>query len=151
MTGGPAESSRIRQGIPWNRSMRRVFWAIPLLLCGWLWCTPSGQQQIPNMTNQQRRQPLGGFGDEDAVFAARQIRALNADRQKSMVSDSEKLLKLAKELNEEIALGNGEALSAAQVRKLAEIEKLAHNVKQKMSFSVAGGPAFHDIMIQPSP
>src|SRR5580692_5763722 len=87
MTGVPAESSRIRQGIPWNRSMRRVFWAIPLFLCGWLWCTPSGQQQIPNMTNQQRRQPLGGFGDEDAVFAARQIRALNADRQKSMVSD----------------------------------------------------------------
>jgi hypothetical protein len=151
MTGVPADSSRIRQGIPWNRSMRRVLWSFPLFLCGWLWCTASGQQQIPNMTNQQRRQPLGGFGDEDAVFAARQIRALNADRQKSMVSDTEKLLRLAKELNEEIARGNGEALSAAQVRKLAEIEKLAHNVKQKMSFSIAGGPAFHDIMIQPSP
>jgi hypothetical protein len=131
--------------------MRKVLWAIPLFLCGWLWCTPSGQQQIPNMTGQQQRQPFGGFGDEDAVFAVRQIRALNADRQRSMVSDTEKLLKLAKELNEEIADQNGEALNAAQVRKLAEIEKLAHNVKQKMSFSIAGGPSFHDIIVQPSP
>jgi hypothetical protein len=151
MTGVPADTSRIRQGIAWNRSMRKALWAIPLFLCGWLWCTPSGQQQIPNMTGKQQREPFGGFGDQDGVFAVRQIRALNADRQKSMVSDTEKLLKLAKELNEEIADGNGEALSAVQVRKLAEIEKLAHNVKQKMSFSIAGGPAFHDIIVQPSP
>lgn len=70
MTGVPADTSRIRQGIAWNRSMRKALWAIPLFLCGWLWCTPSGQQQIPNMTGKQQREPFGGFGDQDGVRGA---------------------------------------------------------------------------------
>ncbi len=66
----------------------------------------------------------------------KRLRALNAERQKSMVSDTNKLLKLADELNAEISSTNSESLTRAQLHKLGEIEKLAHGVKDKMSTSV---------------
>jgi hypothetical protein len=66
------------------------------------------------------------------------LQALNADRQKSMVSDANKLLRLVDELNSEIARNNPDSLSAAQLRKVAEIEKLAHKVRDEMSTSVRG-------------
>jgi hypothetical protein len=74
----------------------------------------------------------------DSLQDEKRLRALNMARQKSMVSDSDKLLRLATELNSEIAAGNGGALNLEQLRKVAEIEKLAHNVKEKMSTSVRG-------------
>ena len=70
------------------------------------------------------------------------LRSQNAERQKSLVSDTNKLLRLTNELNAEIARTSPEALSDAELRKLAEIEKLAHSVKEKMSTSVRGTPAY---------
>ena len=70
------------------------------------------------------------------------LRSQNADRQKSLVSDTNKLLRLTNELNAEIARTSPDALSDDELRKLAEIEKLAHSVKEKMSTSVRGTPAF---------
>jgi hypothetical protein len=70
------------------------------------------------------------------------LRALNAARQKSLVSDTNKLLRLVNELNVEIARANTGSLTATQLHKVAEIEKLAHNVKDRMSTSVRGTPAF---------
>lgn len=72
----------------------------------------------------------------------RVLRALNADRQKSLVSDTNKLLKLVNELDAEIAKSNEDSLTDEQRHKVAEIEKLAHNVKEKMSTSVRGTPPF---------
>ena len=46
------------------------------------------------------------------------------------------------ELNAEIARSNPDSLDPNQIRKVAEIEKLAHNVKDKMSTSVRGTPPF---------
>jgi len=66
----------------------------------------------------------------------RQLRALNADRQKSMVADTNKLLKLVTELNAEINSSHADTLTANQIYRLNEIEKLAHNVKEKMGTSV---------------
>jgi hypothetical protein len=59
-----------------------------------------------------------------------------------MVSDTNKLLRLVNELNSEIAHTSPDLLTPSQLRKVAEIEKLAHNVKDKMSTSVRGLPAF---------
>jgi hypothetical protein len=59
--------------------------------------------------------------------------AFNADRQKAMVSDTNKLLRLVNELNAEIASKDADSLSPGQLRKVAEIEKLARSVKEKMS------------------
>jgi hypothetical protein len=75
------------------------------------------------------------------------LNALNADRQKSMVSDTDKLLHLVNELNAEIVSKSPDALSPNQLRKIAEIEKLAHSVREKMSYSVRGTAPYH----QPPP
>jgi len=66
-----------------------------------------------------------------------------------MVSDTEKLLKLAQELNAEIGSDDHSALTPIQVRKAADIEKLAHSVKQKMSTSFMAGPEFRGPLISP--
>jgi hypothetical protein len=79
-------------------------------------------------------------GDDNPVMVERRLLALNAQRQKQMVADTDKLLKLAKELNEEVAARNGGALTSEELRKIAEIEKLAHNVKERMANGV-GQPA----------
>ncbi len=89
--------------------------------------------------------PLTQFPDQDAAFAERRLRALNAERQKQMVSDAAKLLKLASELNAEVSSGNFDSLTLAQLHKVAEIEKLARSVREKMSFSVGDEPIFRDV------
>jgi len=66
----------------------------------------------------------------------RRLRALNAERQKRVVSDAKKLLKLTTELNSEISSATWDSLTPAQLRKLAEIEKVARDLKQNMSASV---------------
>jgi len=50
-----------------------------------------------------------------------------------MISDSDKLLKLARELNEEVAKENTGTLTLDELHKIAEIEKLARNVRQRMT------------------
>jgi len=63
----------------------------------------------------------------------RRIKALNIERQKALVSDTDDLLKLTKQLNEEVARDRSTSLSPDQVRTLARIEKLAKSVREKMS------------------
>jgi hypothetical protein len=62
----------------------------------------------------------------------RRLLALMVARRKRVVSDSNKLLKLTMELNAEVARTNPDALSPAQLHKLAAIEKLAHDLKDKL-------------------
>lgn len=69
----------------------------------------------------------------DPIAAERRQRALDIERQKQMVADAGKLLKLAKELNDEIAAANTGTLTPGQLRKIAEIEKLARSVKDRMT------------------
>jgi hypothetical protein len=66
----------------------------------------------------------------------KRLRLLNDARQKALVSDTNKLLKLATELHAEIGDASPGALTMAQLRKLGEIEKLAHSVKSKMGAPV---------------
>jgi hypothetical protein len=71
--------------------------------------------------------------DTDPVMAERRMRALNVQRQKQIVSDADKLLKLARELNEELAAQNTGTFTPDELHKIAEIEKLARNVRQRMT------------------
>jgi hypothetical protein len=89
-----------------------------------------------------------GFGNE-ATPDQKRLRMLNAERQKSIVSDTEKLLKLARELNDEIAAADSSSMTDAQLRKLAEIAKLAKDVKEKMSFSTGGYPGLTPSLANP--
>jgi len=81
-------------------------------------------------------------GPGDPLWQEKQLRILNADRQKELVADANKLLKLARELDAEIGSTNPDSLTPEQLRRIAEIEKLAHSVKEKMSTSVRGMPMF---------
>jgi hypothetical protein len=137
---------------------KRIRFAAGISLCGLfvagflLLIRLSGQQQptisnqptIPNLSNKPNRNPFENMPDADPGMADRQMRALNVMRQKSMVSDTEKLLKLAQELNKDIEASNMTALTPVELRKLSDIEKLARNVKQKMSISYSGAPSFNE-------
>jgi hypothetical protein len=77
----------------------------------------------------------------DPAMEAKRLNALNAERQKNMVADTDKLVKLAAELNEEVNGKDLGQLTADQLRKVAEIEKLAHSIREKMSTSVRPPPS----------
>jgi hypothetical protein len=82
--------------------------------------------------------PLSSLDDYNPVISEKRRHQMNIDRQKSMVADSDRLLKLAAELNDEIAHSNPIALTPTQIHKVAEIEKLAHRIKDKMAMSGFG-------------
>jgi hypothetical protein len=106
---------------------------------------PSPRVQYPS------RSGFGNGPDLDPVTEAKRMRALNADRHKSVVSDTEKLVKLARQLDAEVASNATDGLTAEEVQKLAAIEKLAHNVKSKMAQSFGGGPEFRPPLIETRP
>ncbi len=86
---------------------------------------------------QQAPSPFGPFDQQPiSPEAQRRMNMINNARQKSLVADSDKLLALATELSREIAKSNSGELSPEQIRKVAAIEKLAHNVRDKMVMPV---------------
>jgi HAMP domain-containing protein len=68
----------------------------------------------------------------DDSAEVRQAKLLRVQRQKQLISDSDKLLKLATDLNQQIDNTPAETLSADSVKKAAEIEKLAHSLRQRL-------------------
>lgn len=80
-----------------------------------------------------------------AEMQVKRIRALNADRQKLLISDTVKLVKLTADLNAQINSTHPQSLTDDQLRMVAEIEKLAHDIREKMSSPVnvapLGGPS----------
>ena len=68
----------------------------------------------------------------NARMAEQQVRSRNSDRQKRLVSDTDKLLTLTKQLKEDVQ-GTDKQLQPGDVQKRAEeIEKLAKSVKDRM-------------------
>jgi hypothetical protein len=68
----------------------------------------------------------------DDSAEVRQAKLLRVQRQKQLISDSDKLLKLATDLKQQIDNTPAEKLSADSVKKAAEIEKLAHSLRQRL-------------------
>jgi hypothetical protein len=97
---------------------------------------PLAQPVNPNASGLDDR------SEPDPADAARRIRALNNMRQKALVSDTNKLLKLASEFEAEIHIANSDSLTQEQLHKLATIEKLARSIKEKMSIPVAELPSY---------
>ena len=120
------------------------------LVCGLvcaLMCVLPGRAQSSGGSNGGQGQGMGDMhphpnlsslssDDADPAIVERRIRAINIDRQKQIVADTDKLLKLARELNEEVAKANTGTLTMDELHKIADIEKLAHNVRQRMTESV---------------
>jgi hypothetical protein len=93
--------------------------------------------------------PTASTDDEDPVDQQRQLRQLNVALHKSMVSDTDKLLKLVTDLNAELSTANPDSLTPDQLKKVAAIEKLARNVKEAMKTSVAGASTLKDALKEP--
>jgi len=90
-------------------------------------------------TTSSEGMPGGPYGAVDPVEQARRDRAHRAEIRQSVESDTDKLLKLAQELDDEISRTSPNALTPAQLKKVAEIEKLAHKVQAKMTEFQRGG------------
>jgi hypothetical protein len=135
-----------------SRTPRRMFQAVLIALglalllaldCDAQEGPAQPQPEFPQSMGQQRGvDPFSGMGDRDSVEQEKRLRALNAERQKSMVADAGKLLKLAAELHDELNGSNADSLTLDQLHRLTEIEKLAHSVKEKMSTSIRGTPMY---------
>lgn len=97
----------------------------------------------------QADSPYAGTNSNPAMEAKR-LEALNAERQKSMIADTDKLVKLAAELDGEVKGKNPGELTPDQLRTVAKIEKLARSVREKMATSVRPVPAMVEPPILPS-
>jgi hypothetical protein len=119
---------------------RRIVFALALLLAVPLAAQTSEDLKPPDLSRPSRHTgneiPVTG---RDSFHNVKLLGRLNAERQKSMVSDADKLLRLAQELNAELARGDGGAPTPQQTHKAAEIEKLARNVREKMSYAAGLG------------
>jgi hypothetical protein len=118
------------------------------------WIPGAGQSPFPQSSDngkfgQRYPDSNGPQGQDSNSPEQRRMRMLNAERQKALVSDAEKLLKLAKELNDELGAGDSGSLSDEEVRKVAEIGKLAKSVKEKMSYTAGGFPSLNAPLTSP--
>lgn len=85
---------------------------------------------------QPARGQLTGVEAEPDPFEIKmhekQLKSLNALRQKRLVSDTDKLLQLATELKAEVEKPGKDASSGRAITKADQIEKLAKSVREKM-------------------
>jgi len=103
------------------------------------------QAPVPNQVSPRQHSPFEDLGGNNPLDAEKRVRALNDDRHKAMISDAAKLLKMARQLDAEVARNDSDELTPAELRELATIEKLAHSVKEKMVLTWEGGPQFRDL------
>ena len=130
---------------------REDWWSCGRILSAWiavvLFCWSAG---APGCAAEGQVSPPGGWipnaqnSNRDSLaptpeLSAKQIRALNEQRQKQIVSDTERLLQLAEELNRELE-GSNTVPASEEMRKVSQIEKLARSVKDKMRDAVTAGP-----------
>lgn len=80
-------------------------------------------------------------GPLDRKMREKQVDALNTLRQKALVSDTDKLVKLAAVLNAQINSSHQAQLTPDQLRTVAEIERLAKRIREKMSDAGSGAPS----------
>ena len=98
----------------------------PLGVSGWQ-TRPGETQPLSNPAAEAIR-PV----TRDDSVEVRQAELLRAQRQKQLISATDKLLKLATDLKQQIDNTPAETLSADSVKKATEIEKLAHSLRQRL-------------------
>jgi hypothetical protein len=100
---------------------------------------PSGGSTGRGSRGQQVPQQPGPMGSDpsqmDPKLEHDQAKLRNADRQKQLVADTQKLVSLANELQSDVQKSSKDTLSMDVIRKADEIEKLAKSVRDKMKGS----------------
>ncbi len=128
----------MRSATTWKWAVRGI--AALAVAAGCLTCAQYAPTGNPRIDGQPGRRNANDGSDVDPAIAERRIRALNTERHKAMVSDTEKLVKLARELDEEVASSPSGNLTPEELHKVAVIEKLARDVKSKMAQSFGDNP-----------
>jgi hypothetical protein len=82
------------------------------------------QNQTNDINNQQSKN--------------KNFEAANATRKKQINDDTAKLIKLAADLKTEVDKTGQDTLSLGVIRRAEEIEKLAHDIREKMKLTVGG-------------
>lgn len=96
---------------------------------------PQGtSRRLPPPRDPEMDERIGA--PSQAIFYEKRIQMLNAEQHRSMVADTDRLVKLIADLNAQINNSKASSLTPEQLRTIAEIEKLAHNVRDKMRMSV---------------
>lgn len=124
-------------------AVRRAVWFMLLAVL------PIGAQIGPPGMRMPQPQPIGqrtGGGLDniwgDPADQQKRLRAMNAARQKSILEDTAKLVKLAAELKAEADSAKPDDTLPQQMRQWAQIEKLAHGIKDKMSYATQAPPVY---------
>jgi hypothetical protein len=119
--------------------MRKLLVAVvgTILLVGGSAKVSGGQMQIPGSPKGLPQMP--GHRNRDNADSRRGqalAKMRNEDRQKKLVADTERLLQLATDLKAQVdrsaADSLADSLSEDGMKKVEEIEKLAHSVKERM-------------------
>jgi len=76
----------------------------------------------------------------DTKIEARQAKMLNIQRQQAIVTDTEKILQLARELEADANSARPTMSVAERMHKAEEIEKLAKTVREKMTYAIGAPP-----------
>jgi hypothetical protein len=92
---------------------------------------------LPTAINQPP-DPNAQMEQQNQQTAQKSFAAANTERRKQIADDSARLLKLATDLKSEVDKTTKDTLSLSVIRKAGEIEKLAHDVKEKMKLTAAG-------------
>lgn len=125
----------------------RVLW-MTVVLSTLLMAAPSvglasAQSQTPTPIRPRGNPPPQGVpplddqlgSPEDPLAAMREagrVRAVANERQKKIADETAKILQLATELKSEVDKTTKDQMSLETIRKAEEIERLAHDVKQRM-------------------
>ena len=100
----------------------------------------------PNAGSMSREGMSDGSGRIDSVESARRQRMQRAVIRQTIAEDMSRLLQLAQDLNDDINKERPEMLTQVELKKYAEIGKLAHRLKSEMKNYGTAGP-----QLQPLP
>lgn len=106
----------------------------------------------PNAGSMSREGMSDGSMRIDPVESARRLQMQRAEIRRSIAEDTSSLLHLAQELNDQIKHEQPDMLSQAELKKYAEIGKLAHRLKSEMKDYGTVGPQLQSMPgIAPAP
>jgi hypothetical protein len=112
------------------------WWAVALLIIiPASFATLAAQEKAPVPGVPARINQDSGENESVEKMKAEMAKKANKKRQEEIQHDTEKLAKLATELQEYVGKTNEHILSLDVIKKAEEIEKLAHDVKEKMKSS----------------
>lgn len=111
--------------------------AFALLCPGWVAAqtavpAPAEPGAKPSQTQSKGTGDPVGVGKDDKAQAKKSNPNGVNDRKQQITDESAKLLKLASDLKAEVDKTSKDTLSLSVIRKADEIEKLAHDVREKM-------------------